>query len=805
MLKMKIMMWLPVMFAGLAAVAAADITGRVTDADTGGGLAGVIVSNCAEAAVTDAAGAYVLPRHADTRFVTVVTPADRSAETFFQRVTVDSDTSYDFKLQRRPKFDSFCFVQMSDTEAEGSPVVMDCFDRIRRFARNCGAAFVIHTGDIHTTEDMRMHAASVNRRGFGLPVYHVLGNHDLKSEGRGEAFYEDTLGPIYYAFEEGNVLFVILPKYLDGDMAPGFTETDVAKYLHNLMALVPETRPVVFVSHYPEILAADGVAGAGTPYPTDLKKWNLKGWIYGHTHYSRVASLPFGLKTWSSCISTKGGGSGEAASYRYYHVAADGTLSSRVVPMFVEKLLDVRISPAADGGGYTVAAAAGDSSTLITGLEMIATGTDGESERLAMTRRGPWLWTAVYPFEPERSYTVEVVATLNSGETIRKTVPFPAPISRTASLELERIAWFPGHVHWGAPAFGDGMIFAGINDDDDGTNSGIAALDAATGRLRWKLPVAAGIRNSVCYDAGTVYAADTDSNLYAVEAETGILRWKSSPGPVLFDHKNSNGIVLADGILYGGFGRYLRAVEAATGRELWRSALSQWDPSTDPPQVIDGKLIISNSGHGWILAALDAATGSLVWKLELDRYHFQVRTSRLADGNLLMVSSARSAIVEPETGRMIAATSEELGGDELLSMSASAPLVGDGLIYVGVDWEGVGAFDFQSLRRRWTSVETAGVPGVSRLATQVYSRLEKIVESAPLLLGSRLLFAGMDGVLYECSAADGVLEGRLDLGVPVSASPLVAAGRVYLVDYAGRVFIFKLRGDLTAAGDFRLK
>jgi PQQ-dependent dehydrogenase (methanol/ethanol family) len=63
------------------------------------------------------------------------------------------------------------------------------------------------------------------------------------------------------------------------------------------------------------------------------------------------------------------------------------------------------------------------------------------------------------------------------------------------------------------------------------------------------------------------------------------------------------------------------AVDAATGKELWRARLGdiqKGETITMAPFVADGKVLVGNSGgemgvRGW-LAALDAGTGRLVWK-----------------------------------------------------------------------------------------------------------------------------------------------------------------------------------------------
>ena len=84
----------------------------------------------------------------------------------------------------------------------------------------------------------------------------------------------------------------------------------------------------------------------------------------------------------------------------------------------------------------------------------------------------------------------------------------------------------------------------------------------------------------------------------------------------------NRGAAYADGkIFYNLLDGHTVAVDAATGKQLWRT---RWATSpsgetiTMAPIVVKGKVIVGSSGgemgvRGWI-AALDAATGKEVWR-----------------------------------------------------------------------------------------------------------------------------------------------------------------------------------------------
>ena len=68
----------------------ADYSGRVVD-EAGKPLAGIRVTDGFKVVLTDANGAYSLAHNPKTRTVSVVMPADRQAEAFWQAVSVQSE------------------------------------------------------------------------------------------------------------------------------------------------------------------------------------------------------------------------------------------------------------------------------------------------------------------------------------------------------------------------------------------------------------------------------------------------------------------------------------------------------------------------------------------------------------------------------------------------------------------------------------------------------------------------------------------------------------------------------------------
>ena len=118
---------------------------------------------------------------------------------------------------------------------------------------------------------------------------------------------------------------------------------------------------------------------------------------------------------------------------------------------------------------------------------------------------------------------------------------------------------------------------------------------------------------------GAVYLQDMKSNVFALDLETGSVRWRH-----LFDATNPgpNGVAVSGGRVYGATDSLAFALDAATGRLLWRRFLAT--PTGRfidiAPQVAHGTVYVSTigeppNGRG-SLYALDAATGRTRWTLD---------------------------------------------------------------------------------------------------------------------------------------------------------------------------------------------
>jgi PQQ-dependent dehydrogenase (methanol/ethanol family) len=184
------------------------------------------------------------------------------------------------------------------------------------------------------------------------------------------------------------------------------------------------------------------------------------------------------------------------------------------------------------------------------------------------------------------------------------------------------------------PAEDDGQWRTAAKDD---ANTRYSALDEIRPENVAQLQVAwtfsTGLKRG--HEAAPLVVGDTlymvtpfPNTLYALNVADGAVKWRYDPSPdraaqgVACCDVVNRGAVFSDGrIFYNTLDVHTVAVDAATGRELWKTKLGDFkigESMTMAPVVVNGKVIVGNSGaefgvRGWVLA-LEAATGKILWR-----------------------------------------------------------------------------------------------------------------------------------------------------------------------------------------------
>jgi outer membrane protein assembly factor BamB len=182
-----------------------------------------------------------------------------------------------------------------------------------------------------------------------------------------------------------------------------------------------------------------------------------------------------------------------------------------------------------------------------------------------------------------------------------------------------------------SPAYAGGRIFIASNG---GT---VYALDAGTGRLRWRAHSFSHFPRgreyfyaTVAVAYGRVFASNTDGYVYAFGARSGRLLWARKVGSYVYTAP----AVWRKRIFVGTYDGWVYALDAATGDVRWRKPAES--AVHGAPAVVDGLVYFSTCGmcgHRGsryaklgrrVTFAVDARTGRRVWTFPDGKYSAMV-------------------------------------------------------------------------------------------------------------------------------------------------------------------------------------
>lgn len=268
-----------------------------------------------------------------------------------------------------------------------------------------------------------------------------------------------------------------------------------------------------------------------------------------------------------------------------------------------------------------------------------------------------------------------------------------------------------------SPAVVAGTVYVGSGDHN------VYALDAATGKPRWRFETGDVVHSSPAVSGGDVYIGSFDRNLYKLDARTGALRWRFATDrpvgqPSLVGIPGSAAV--AAGLVYfGARDGHFYAVDAATGKLRWkRDDRGSW--IVGAPAIGRAGVYVTTSDELRFFA-LNAATGVPRFSMPYKTYAF---SSPALSGRFAYFGTFDGILhkVDTSNGRQVAAFRTEES-----RRNGQFYLEPDGRLRDGI--YGDGAVDATYL-------------GVDRLFS-----LGSIV-SSPTVSGGIVIFGSTDGSVY---------------------------------------------------------
>lgn len=125
----------------------------------------------------------------------------------------------------------------------------------------------------------------------------------------------------------------------------------------------------------------------------------------------------------------------------------------------------------------------------------------------------------------------------------------------------------------GDPLIAGELIIVGTDGGHTAQAGGLYAFEISSGKVRWRLPVKAGITTDVMRGGELLYAVTMADELVCVELQTGRLKWSHAAGAPKDDRLlNSAPAVSGAQVFFGTLSGQLISF-AASGRQLWQRDL----------------------------------------------------------------------------------------------------------------------------------------------------------------------------------------------------------------------------------------
>lgn len=301
--------------------------GTVTEIGTRKPIRNVAVTDGRNVVKTDENGKFELKGWRRCHLISITVPAGYVTDNFY--ISVDKATeSYDFTLEKSEltSQENHSFLQVSDTEI-GANGVGEWIKDVKDIVKETNPSFLIHTGDICCEDGLKRHIQDMNTLTMDCPVRYIIGNHDFVKGKYGEELYESIYGPTWYSFDVGNTHYVVTPIRRELDYRSGYLKTDCFKWLENDLANIPEGMQVVMFNHTKS--AEDDYVFSLRTRKLDLKKHNLKAWIFGHYHYNYIYEQN-GVLNISAPRPDSGGIDSSPAGTRIINVSENGDISTEM-------------------------------------------------------------------------------------------------------------------------------------------------------------------------------------------------------------------------------------------------------------------------------------------------------------------------------------------------------------------------------------------------------------------------------------------------------------------------------------------
>ena len=455
------------------------------------------------------------------------------------------------------------------------------------------------------------------------PYWVVAGNHDAKWSESGCNSFAKIFGYEHFEFDAGGIKFLGCNCGPNMRMAPALIPQETLAWLDSVARAVPREQPVILVNHYPQ----DTSVLNYFQLMNTVKQCNIQLLIGGHWHQNRILNYE-GVPA----ILGRSPDRGKEIGYNIIEIVDD-------VFSVHERIL-------ADDKGRTLT---------------------------PPVERQPWYtqnFTDAPQYEPDQTGGGDNPYGLPDDYPflkfdINQAYPQVTEVWRTQD---------EGDIGCGVVPAGRYVLYA--------NESGIVkALDAATGRERWRFATEGKVFSTPAVWKNRVVIGSTDGSIYCLSLRNGRLRWR---------HRCEKSVLatpaIHKGIAYVGSSDHIfRALKVRTGRLVWKyegiAGFVECRPFVDDEQVVFGDW--ANT-----LYSLDPRTGRLQWTWQTKGSRMfspaAVNPVKAHDRIFVVTPERKTYALDARTGEQIWAAS---GGRESIALSPNRET-----IYVKTMFDSVQAY-----------------------------------------------------------------------------------------------------------------
>ncbi|HLR24841.1 MAG TPA: PQQ-binding-like beta-propeller repeat protein, partial [Fodinibius sp.] len=408
------------------------------------------------------------------------------------------------------------------------------------------------------------------------PYYIIPGNHDTNWSESGTNSFRQIFGQEKFVFDTHEMLFVGTGSGPNMRMAPGLVPHEDIVWLRKVLSKVKEGKPVIFFNHYP----IDSSLANWYLVIDKLKKVNTQAILHGHGHRNKAANYE-GIPATMGRSNLRAGE--EVGGYNIVKVTSDKMI-------FSERNPGVRRQEP----------------WRIISLEDHEFATDTTSYK-----RPSYKVNEKYS-EVSIVWQKQAPSDIGAGIVVQKGLaiyPNTAGFIVARHLDDGELAWKfkTGGKVYSTPAAEDSQVIVASTD------STIYNLNIEDGSLNWKYKTGKSIVASPVVGNHTVYIGSSEGVFRALSLADGSLKWKNT---------DIKGFVVARPLLddqnvyFGTWGNRFYALNKQTGKTVWQwtsgSTNRMYSPASVYPVKADGKIFITAPDR--YITALDAKTGKVIWR-----------------------------------------------------------------------------------------------------------------------------------------------------------------------------------------------